>query len=57
MNQLSLPFEKEKSFRTFVQEMWYKNQEELEAYHLEPYTPQQYFQKYKWWLRNQFRNS
>lgn len=57
MNQLSLSFEKEKSFRTFVQEMWYKNQEELEAYHLEPYTPQQYFQKYKWWLRNQFCNS
>lgn len=53
----SLPLDRKTTFREFVQEMWLKNRDELEAYHQNPYTSEQYFHKYKWWLRIVYRES
>ena len=53
----SLPPAHETTFREFVRMMWLENRDELEAFHQNPYTAQQYFQKYKWWLRIVYRES
>lgn len=48
--------EKKISFRQFVLEMWLSNKDELDSIHQTPYTLEQYFGMYKWWLRGKYRN-
>ena len=45
------------SFRFWCREKWFEHMAELECYgqHL-PYTQEQYFQMYKWWLKREFRH-
>ena len=44
-----------KPFRTWVQRIWYANSEEHLTYGELPYTIQQYWSKYKWWLRREYK--
>jgi len=44
------------TFRQWVQEKWYEHLEELDAYHITPEpSARVYFNKYKWWLRRQYK--
>ena len=45
------------NFRTWGYEMWMKHKEELEAYGQPlPYTSQEYFAKYKYWLKREYKH-
>jgi hypothetical protein len=45
------------SFRFWCREKWYEHISELESYGIiAPYTQDQYFQMYKWWLKREFRH-
>jgi hypothetical protein len=46
-----------KSFRLWLQEQWYEHLEEISAWqkHEPEYTLKEYFEKYKWWLRREYR--
>jgi hypothetical protein len=48
---------KKNSFRHWCQEKWFEHKDELESYHqkLEE-TSQQYFEKYKFWLKREYRH-
>jgi hypothetical protein len=48
---------KESSFRKWLQDMYYENCNEHEMFNLERYTLSEYFQKYKWWLRREYRHT
>lgn len=51
--------EKKKSlsrFRLWVQRIWMENSEEHLTYNENPYTIKQYWEKYKWWLRREYRH-
>lgn len=43
-----------KSFRSWVQEIWYDNVEEHRLYGELPYTQKEYFQRYKYWLKREY---
>lgn len=45
------------TFRQFVLKFWYQHLEELMAWeHTVPkYTSVEYFEKYRWWLRKEYR--
>ena len=44
------------TFRQWAQEMWYQHQAELESYGLPvPQYSSEYFRKFKYWLRNEYR--
>jgi len=45
-----------KPFRLWVQRIWYENSEEHLTYGELPYTMQQYWSMYKWWLRREYRH-
>jgi hypothetical protein len=45
-----------KNFRHWVQEIWMENSEEHLTYNENPYTIKQYWEKYKWWLRREYRH-
>ena len=48
---------KTNSFRMWCQEKWFEHKDELEAYHQPlPYTAQEYFQRYKYWLKREYRH-
>lgn len=47
---------KEKSFRHWVHEIWLENCEENLTFYQAPYTMKQYWEKYKWWLRREYRH-
>ena len=46
------------NFRAWCREMWYEHVEECRAWEgVEPTaTPQEYFNKYKFWLKREFRH-
>ena len=43
-------------FRAWVHEIWRQNCEEHLTYGENPYTIKQYWEKYKWWLRREYRH-
>jgi len=43
-------------FRLWVQRIWFDNTEEHLTYGELPYTIQEYWAKYKWWLRREYRH-
>jgi len=43
-------------FRNWVREIWMENSEEHLTYGESPYTIKQYWEKYKWWLRREYRH-
>jgi hypothetical protein len=43
-------------FRLWVQDVWYQNCEEHLTFGEEPYKIQEYWNKYKWWLRREYRH-
>jgi hypothetical protein len=45
------------NFRTWLQEMWMQHQDELQTYNQPlPYNQQEYFAKYKYWLKREYRH-
>lgn len=46
------------SFRSWLESMWYDHQMEIEAYtgKIPEYPRQEYFRKYKWWLKREFKH-
>lgn len=46
------------NFRSFCQEKWYEHCEELYTWEGKgpTATPTEYFRKYRWWLRREFRH-
>lgn len=42
-------------FRIWVQKIWYENCDEHEFFRERPYTMQEYFQKFKYYLKREFR--
>lgn len=42
-------------FRKWVQDLWYENCEEHETYKEPKYTQAQYWEKYKYWLKREYR--
>ena len=45
------------SFRLWLQEKWYEHCEELVGYgQAITYTSQEYFNKYKYWLKREYRH-
>ena len=51
------PKETKMTFRQWCQEKWYEHQEEILSWEgfYPTATAQEYFAKYKWWLRREFR--
>lgn len=47
---------KASSFRLWVHNIWLDNNDEQLAYKELPYTMQEYWSKYKWWLRREFKH-
>lgn len=45
-----------KNFRHWVREIWLENCEEHLTYNENPYTIKQYWERYKWWLRREYRH-
>jgi hypothetical protein len=44
-------------FRAWCREMWYEHCAELESYgQWLPYTQDQYFARYKYWLKREYRH-
>ena len=43
------------SFRRWVQEIWYAHVDECQQYRETPKTSNEYWDKYKWWLKREFR--
>jgi hypothetical protein len=46
---------KHSNFRRWVQEMWYRHEDECEAYRDFAKSPTEYWNTYKWWLKREFR--
>jgi hypothetical protein len=45
------------NFRAWCREKWFEHKDELEAYgQTLPYTSQEYFAKYKFWLKREYRH-
>jgi hypothetical protein len=48
---------KQRSFRHWCVEKWYEHQDELESYNqVLPYTSKEYFAKYKFWLKREYKH-
>lgn len=45
-----------KPFREWLQDLWRENCDEHDVYHEPRYTMQEYFQRYRWWLRREYRH-
>ena len=43
-------------FRQWVHELWLQNCDEYLLVQGLPYTQTEYFHKYKWWLRREYRH-
>lgn len=46
---------KPSNFRLWVQRLWYENCDEHQMYHEPKYSIQEYFQKFKYWLKREYR--
>ncbi len=46
------------TFRKWLQEMWFDHCEEFEGwFHRQPdYNLREYFNKYKWWLKREYKH-
>jgi len=44
-----------KTFRAWVHELWLQNCDELFEFHQMPYDQKEYFNKYKYWLKREYR--
>ena len=46
------------NFRTWLQEKWYQHMTEVEEWtgRLPAYPIQEYFNRYKWWLKREYRH-
>lgn len=42
-------------FRLWLQNIWYENCKEHEEHSQLPYTLQEYWSRYKWWLRREYK--
>ena len=42
-------------FRAWVHQLWIENCDEHQQYNSTRYGEQEYFQKYKWWLKREYR--
>lgn len=45
-----------KPFRLWVQQIWYENCEEHLTYGEQPYKIHEYWNKYKWWLKREYKH-
>jgi hypothetical protein len=45
-----------KQFRAWLEELWRENCDEHDAYHEPRYTIQEYFSRYKYWLKREYRH-
>ncbi len=43
-------------FRSWVHNLWLDNSEEHTQFNERPYLEQEYFNKYKYWLKREFRH-
>jgi hypothetical protein len=43
-------------FRRWLQQIWYENCKEYEGYNQLPYTLQEYWSRYKYWLKREYRH-
>jgi hypothetical protein len=50
--------QKETEFRLWLYKMWYDHKMEVEAYtsHFPDYLSSDYFKKYKWWLKREYKH-
>ena len=46
---------KESHFRSWVRNIWFDNAIERAEYKQLPYTMEEYYQKYKWWLKREYK--
>lgn len=47
----------QKSFRVWLQEMWFEHKEELASFNQKcDYNVQDYFNRYKYWLKREYRH-
>ena len=44
------------SFRRWVHEMWLENRDELYSLQIKPYNQAEYFNKYKFWLKREYKH-
>jgi hypothetical protein len=44
------------NFRTWVNELYYENCKEREAFKEPCFKSEDYFNKYKWWLKREFQH-
>lgn len=44
-----------KPFREWLQDLWLENCEEKDSYREPRLTLQEYFRRYRWWLRREYR--
>jgi hypothetical protein len=47
---------KTSKFRLWVQEIWYENSEEHLTFKENPYTIKEYWERYKYWLKREFKH-
>lgn len=47
---------KNSAFRIWVQNIWTDNTEEHLTFHEKPYTINEYWDKYKYWLKREFKH-
>ena len=45
----------ESQFRLWVRNIWFDNARERAEFKELPYTMEEYYQKYKWWLKREYR--
>ena len=43
-------------FRNWVRNLWVENTEERNEYRELPYTQEEYWARYKWWLKREFQH-
>lgn len=46
---------KRSDFRQWVEEIWRENQSERKLWHDEQQSLQEYFGRYRWWLKREYR--
>ena len=46
---------KQGPFRMWLQNIWMANSEERQDFGFSPLTLQEYFQRYKWWLKREYK--
>lgn len=47
---------KDTNFRRWLHELWLRNCDERTEYQQLPYSQQEYFQQYKYWLKREYRH-